>query len=219
MTDGNEHAVTSRWRWLHRIGYVCTLIVLAELLWAGTLLTMAWWQQWERAADMRAHSRIRSGPLLSDPGAINPDNEALVLLTALRPVSALGPHSVRLAVDPALSDYALALALRRLGGKTEGVVVIFHRLPSGLDKRQTYHFWTSADEFDQVMAQFDMVTDGYQGGDRLCTDGVQYALERRHGTKVTSGTSTSSCDETYERAARILFDVARRFVPLPRRLR
>ncbi|KTT68609.1 hypothetical protein NS319_13130 [Sphingomonas sanguinis] len=68
------------------------------------------------------------------------------------------------------------------------------------------------------MAQFDMVTDGYQGGDRLCTDGVEYAFERRSGPRVTSGTSVSSCDKTYERAAMLLFDFARRFAPLPKTL-
>ena len=167
---------------------------------------------------MRAHSRVHSGLLLSDPNAIDLDSGALALLTALNPVSALGPHSVRLAVNPALSDQAYALVLRRRGEKAEGVVIVFRDVINGLDKRQAYHFQTSVAEFDQVMAQFDKVTEGYQGGDRLCTDGVEYAFERRRGTRVTSGTSVSSCDKTYERAATLLFDLARRFAPVPKTL-
>ncbi|WP_241491194.1 hypothetical protein [Sphingomonas sanguinis] len=218
MTDATGHVSARRWRWLHRIGYVCTLIVLTQLIWAGALLTKAWWRQRGQAAEMRAHSRVHSGLLLSDPNAIDLDNGALVQLTALHPVSALGSQSVRLAVNPALSDQAYALALRRRGEKAEGVVIVLRHAPDGLDKRQAYHFQTSVAEFDQVMAQFDMVTDGYQGGDRLCTDGVEYAFERRSGPRVTSGTSVSSCDKTYERAAMLLFDFARRFAPLPKTL-
>lgn len=218
MTDATGQVAARSWRWLHRIGYVCTLLVLTQLIWAGTLLTKAWWRQRGQAAEMRAHSRVHSGLLLSDPNAIDQDNGALVQLTALHPVSALGSQSVRLAVNPALSDQAYALALRRRGEKAEGVVIVFRHAPDGLDKRQAYHFQTSVAEFDQVMAQFDMVTDGYQGGDRLCTDGVEYAFERRSGPRVTSGTSVSSCDKTYERAAMLLFDFGRRFAPLPKTL-
>ncbi|PAV70530.1 hypothetical protein WR25_16391 [Diploscapter pachys] len=105
----------------------------------------------------------------------------------------LGPDAVRLGVHPALSDYAYALAMRRRGAVAQGLVV--------------------------VMSQFDAVTDGYAGGDRLCTDGTKYAFERRRGSLTTSGTSVSRCDSTYERAASILIEFARRFSPLPKLLR
>lgn len=215
MTDDMTHAPVRRWRWLHRMGYVCTLIVLAELLWAGTLLTMAWWQQRQRSVEMLAHSRVHDGPILSDPKAIDLSSKALSRLASLRPVTRLGPNAVRLAVEPAMSDIAYALALRRQGDKAEGLALVFRHQPDGTEERRAYHFQAPLAEFDQIMTQFDLVTDGYEGGDRRCTDGVQYAFERRRGTRVTSGTSTSNCDRTYERAAAILSDFGRHFAPVP----
>lgn len=101
----------------------------------------------------------------------------------------------------------------------EGLVVVFERRADSTEDRMIYRFQAPVSEFNQVMAQFDTVTDGYPGGDRLCTDGVQYAFERRRGALTTSGTSVSSCDRTYERAADILIDFSRRFAPLPKLLR
>lgn len=208
-----------RWRWLHRIGYLCTLLIAVEIIWAGTLIGSAWWHDRERRADNRAHSRVHRGNLLTDPTAVDPSSGAISRLGVLAPVTALGPDSVRFGVDPALSDYAYALALRRRGAMAEGLVVVFERRADSTEDRMIYRFQAPVSEFNQVMAQFDTVTDGYPGGDRLCTDGVQYAFERRRGALTTSGTSVSSCDRTYERAADILIDFSRRFAPLPKLLR
>jgi hypothetical protein len=208
-----------RWRWLHRIGYLCTLLIAVEIVWAGTLIGTAWWHDRERGAYIRAHSRVHRGNLLTDPTAVDPSSGAISRLGVLASVAELGPNSVRFGVDPALSDYAYSLAMRRRGVTAEGLVVVFERRADSTEDRTVYRFQVPAAEFNQVMAQFDTVLDGYAGGDRLCTDGVQYAFERRRGALTTSGTSVSSCDRTYERAADILIEFARRFAPLPKLLR
>jgi len=215
----NRPVMNFRWRWLHRIGYLCTLLVAIEIVWAGTLMGAAWWRDRERRADVRAHSRVHRGELLTDLTAIDPSSGAISRLGALASMAILGPDAVRLGVDPASSDYAYALAMRRRGAVAEGLVVVFERRADDTEDQKTYSFQVPVAEFNQVMSQFDSVTDGYSGGDRLCTDGVQYAFERRRGPLTTSGTSVSSCDRTYERAANILLEFARRFSPLPKLLR
>ena len=130
----------------------------------------------------------------------------------------LGPDAVRLGVDPALSDYAYAMAMRRRGAVAEGLVVVFERRANYPEDQKTYRFQVPVAEFNQLMSRFDSVTDGYRGGDRLCFDGIDYAFERRRGSLTTAGTSVSSCDRTYERAANILLEFARRFSPLPKSL-
>ena len=205
-------------RWLHRIGYLCTLLVIVELVWAGTLAGTYWWRDYERRADSRAHSRVHSGTLLSNPAAIDADSGAISRLAAVAPLTALGPDSVRLGVEPALRNYAYALAMRRHGPVADGLVILFDRREDGTEDRVAYRFQAPVTEYDQVMAQFDAITDAYPGGDTLCTDGVQYAFERRQGAHMTSGTSVSTCDRTYERAADLLTGFARRFAPLSKLL-
>ncbi|WP_294217990.1 hypothetical protein [uncultured Sphingomonas sp.] len=215
-----NHPVTNfRWRWLHRIGFLCTLLVAIEIVWAGAFIGSAWWRDRERDAEARAHSRVHRGELLTDLTAIDPGSGAISRLGVLAPMAMLGPDAVRLGVHPALSDYAYALAMRRRGAVAEGLVVVFERRADYTEERKTYRFQVPVAEFNQVMSQFDAVTDGYAGGDRLCTDGTKYAFERRRGSLTTSGTSVSSCDRTYERAANILIEFARRFSPLPKLLR
>ncbi|WP_339426781.1 hypothetical protein, partial [Pseudomonas proteolytica] len=179
----------------------------------------SWWRDRERRAESRAHSRIHTGTLLSNLAAIDPSSGAISRLGAVAPLTTLGPDSVRLGVNPALENYAYALAMRSRGPTTDGMVVVFYRREDGTEERTVYRFQAPTADYRQVMAQFDAITDAYPGGDRLCTDGVQYAFERRLGPRTTSGTSVSSCDLIYERAADVLIEFARRFAPLPKLLR
>ena len=188
-------------RLLDAVASVCMLIVVVQILWAGALIGQARWKEKERRMEYRARSQVHRGTLLSNPSAVALDNGAISRLGTLAPVASLGPDSVRLAANPSLTDYAYALALRRRTSVAEGVVVVFARGADGTESRTSYRFEAPANEYGIAMSQFDTITDSYAGGDRLCTDGVEYAFERRRGPLTTSGTSMSTCDPTYEKGA------------------
>jgi hypothetical protein len=206
-------ATTLRWcRWLHRIGYVTTALILAQMLVVGFLLS----REWLRKRDMRAalveESRTHETPLLPSSERYERRN-AIEVLKTLPPLTSLNSDGVRFAAMPSFGTYyyAIAISLPPTRLNAEGILKAFDLRSSRLVSQR--EFAVPREAYKSLVHAMDTMTDDWPGDTDLCVDGSPMPFERVRGRRVTSG--VGNCSEHYARLELLVLTYVRRFAPGP----
>ncbi|MBB5717961.1 hypothetical protein FHR23_000868 [Stakelama sediminis] len=203
-----------RWlRWLHRIGYVTTALILAEIL----LVTVVAGREWYRHRQERA-KLIEQTRTHDSPWALNDDpyfrEEARPLLSVMPSLADLHGNGLRFISMPALRGvrYGVVLWLPQPNAKqANGIFVMADKQQDGAVTHQRAFFMPARD-FRALMHRIDILTDGWAGdADGICLDGNPVAFERIRGTKITSG--AGNCSSHYDRLKKLLYQAVQRFAP------
>lgn len=174
-------------RWLHRIGYATTLIVVLEIGAVGWFAGNAWWRYRRVEAAQREDTRTHAGPITARDGDLV-RGDALQLLAKLPSLASLGPNAVRYAIAPSFGRQWFAIALRPGGVSATGVLVTVQR--SGVDTLGAENrraFTMPVQAYRALMARADRLTDGWAGTTHFWTDGAPIAFERMRGEALSSG--------------------------------
>lgn len=181
-------------RWLHRIGYVATAIVLAELAFVAVLSVGSWLDRQRSRARQMEETRTRSGPLVAVGRYVQPDERDLLSpLPPLPPAPAIG---ARFAAMPYLHDtwYAISVSLRPGEGRATGVLVAFD---AGGAPKYKAGFSLPAADMQGFVARLDARTAGWPGDAQTCLDGTGMAFELRTVRGVSSGSGNAGCTAHY----------------------
>jgi len=183
--------------WLHRIGYVCTIIVLAELLAVVGLTAWAWREQHLSDVARMHETQTQEGPLA---GRDILERSAMGPMNLLMPRTALRGEGVRFVAMPQLSPTWYAVELAGAGqGPVPVTVIVIHRNPhdDGFVP-VTMPFAVSRETYAKLTAALDRLTDGYAGHAwDMCLDGTVVAFERVRGSRITSGIGNIYCGGTH----------------------
>lgn len=183
--------------WLHRIGYVTTAIVAAELVGLGVLCVGLWNADRKYLAYSLEQTRTHQGPLIAQDIRFRPDE--FDLLATIPPLNA---RSLRFVATPALRDtwFAFAISVPPNGDQAKGILKLFAH-PDGQQEalriKRVVDFSMPKPAADRLLLDIDRMTDGWKG-DRLgCIDGTGVAFELSISGKVTSGRGNSACSDHY----------------------
>ncbi len=204
-------ALGSRLRWLHRLGYVTTLIVLLQIVVIGVAAFRHSQREREMTAELIEESRTRAGPIQEgDDSWVR--GSAVRQLALLLPLEALHGNGLRFVVMPSFSEwYSLALSFEPAGERAEGVLIVSR--PTGEEQVQTStrRFSVPRRHSLRLMSEFDRMTDTWAGDAASCADGAPAAFERVRGQRVTSG--VGNCSPHYRRIRAMMLETVRRFAP------
>ncbi len=202
-----------RWlRWLHRIGYVTTALIVVQLLAIGYFGTRGWLEERELRAARIAETRTNEGPLQpTDDRWVRAS--AIYLLERLPPLEALNGDGIRFVAMPSFnsSHFAVAISLPDpAAAEAQGVLSTFaaQEKYAPLSERQ---FRMPATAYRSLAARFDELTDGWPGHWSMCLDGNPVAFERVRGRRITSG--SGNCHSHYDQVSELIWVYLRRFVP------
>lgn len=202
-----------RWlRWVHRIGYVTTALIAAQLLLIAFLGTREWLENRERRAAQIEESRTYEGPLRAADGDIVQESAAY-LLRQLPPLEALHGDGLRFVAMPSFNEahFAVAISLPKPDAiEAEGIVARFNQYSryAPLGQRQ---FRMPAAAYRSLTSKLDTLTDGWPGEETGCVDGTPIAFERVRGARVTSG--IGNCVLHYEQLGQLMWNYLHRFAP------
>ena len=174
--------------WLHRIGYVTTVIVAIELIALGVVRYRAAANGRSVEARMRDAARTHDGPLLSHaPRTRSP-------LSLIPELTALSGDSLSLIAKHSLQRRWYAISLSATGDRVEGLLATVCEDGTGRpdERPNPTRFALPRAEWLAMAKQLDRQTDGYDGGQLMSLDGVSVAFERRRGARITSGTGNTS---------------------------
>lgn len=202
-----------RWLlWAHRVGYVTTALIAAELLAIVFFGARGWFENREMRAARIGESRTHEGPLrAADDGIVR--GSAAYLLGQLPPLEALHGDGVRFVAMPSFNQahFAVAISLPKPNASVaEGIVVRFDQdnRYGPLGQRQ---FRMPASAYRSLTAKLDTLTDGWPGEAIWCLDGTPTAFERVRGTRVTSG--IGNCELHYQHVSQLMWNYLHRFAP------
>jgi len=184
-------------KWLHRIGYVCTALILAELAVFFYFAIPATIEHRKYIAQQMEETRTREGALT---GGSEIRGNALALLKPLPPLTGPGANGLRFVAMPQLSYFDYALSLAGTGGNAEGILIVTDRRREGTAaKSTTQHFTMPRAAYAALLTEFDHRADGFAGIDTggACLDGNVIAFERIRGSRITSGIGNGSCFAHY----------------------
>jgi hypothetical protein len=189
--------------WLHRIGYVTTVIVLAE---AGFLGYSAYGES-KGSMRLEAVSRQKTRTLeapLSSPREL----DALAQAASLSDTSGDG---IRFVAMPSFYGrwYVVAVHLPAGSDQAQGVAAVLQlpdrgqadgssaRHPLKPVRRET--FLVPKADYASIMQRVDALTDGWEGDPKAlsCFDGTPVAFERVRAKRITSGAGNESCSDHY----------------------
>jgi hypothetical protein len=202
-----------RWLlWLHRIGYVTTALVVAQLLAFAFYGTRAWLEERKADAEQIEETRTHEGPLQPTDDRWVRGN-AIYLLEKLPPLRELGGNGIRFVAMPSFnrSRFAVAIYLPEpAADEAQGVLMRFDQENeyAPLGKRQ---FRVPATAYRSLVANMDKVTDGWPGHPIYCLDGTTIAFERVRRRRITSG--IGHCHQHYEQIGTLMWNYLRRFAP------
>lgn len=192
--------------WLHRLGYVTTVIVVAELLAVAILCAHLWEKDRQGRAFARERTRTHQGSIVAEVVRYRPDE--INLLSTLPPRS---EDSLRFVAMPSLRDqwFAMALFVPAKGNRARGVIKVFSH-PTGQEESlttlQTARFSMSLSSAQHFLADFDRATRDWEGEALHCLDGTSVAFELATGGKETSGAGNSACSQHYGRISLMVLD-------------
>ncbi|MDF7775772.1 hypothetical protein P1X14_10985 [Sphingomonas sp. AOB5] len=200
---------SSRLKWLHRIGYVTTALVLAEILFAGFIFGSEWLRVRAFERERIEMTRTRDGPIHAD-GHVN--RLAVRLLSGLPALKSLGDDGFRFVAMPSFNytNYAVALYLPRNGEQATGVLILYDVRADPAETKRRAFIMPKAD-YARLMAAIDTLTDGWAGAIDLCTDGTPLGFERVRGSRITSG--IGNCSDHYDQLGSLVFEALRKIVP------
>jgi hypothetical protein len=202
-----------RWlRWVHRVGYVTTLLIAAELLAIAFFGTRRWLENREMRAARIEYSRTHEGPLRADDNGMV-HRSATYLLGQLPPLVALHGDGLRFVAMPSFNKahFAIAISLPKPNASEAGGIV------ARFDQYNRYaplgqrRFRLPASAYRSLTAKLDALTDGWPGKANWCADGTPTAFERVRGTRVTSG--IGNCELHYEHVEQLMWNYMQRFAP------
>jgi hypothetical protein len=182
---------SDRWlRHLHRLGYVTTAIVAAQLLFIAYMVGSEWWRQHQIDAAQRENTRTHIGALAEQP----PDRVSpwvTGLLATLPPDDSSAPESLRIAILPSLSTRSYAISMTPAADGHVGIDFVMAtenpcdvRTPLRIDRQ---NFTLPESDYRSFANWFDATTDAYAGSEERWLDGTVLAFERRKATRTTSG--------------------------------
>lgn len=179
-------------RWLHRLGYLNTLIVFLEMAGGGWITFGAWQRNQQLAAAAREATRTHVGPITPSKDRYGPVTE-FVLLAKLPPRSSLTSDSQRFVAMPSFGKRWFATSLSNQGSVVRGMIVIAKRNADGeisaeVERRQ---FVMPPAAYAAMMVQVDRLCDGWPGETDFWTDGTPVAFERMRGGNISSGEGNS----------------------------
>lgn len=187
--------------WLHRIGYVTTVIVLAEATFIGYRLFDTWRQNEHRAAIAREETRTHEGPL-NDPYAV-------AALARTPPVSEMSGDGFRFVVMPSFYEYWYVVSVHLADGsdQAQGVFELVQPERKGDDSSDKFQlnylplqtFIVPKADYAATMKRIDALSDGWPGDSHGfgCFDGTPVAFERVRAKRITSGAGNESCSARY----------------------
>ncbi|RZF59059.1 hypothetical protein EWE75_23825 [Sphingomonas populi] len=177
-------------RWLHRIGYLTTIVVALEACAIGYFAH----KNWQLRQNAIESTRTHTGPMTAaSAGYVAKDVDRLLI--TLPPLQRLPDGSLRLAVMPSFGRewFAIALAPRSIG--TVATLIVAHRntaTPSGIDGWGTpQHFTVPRDVYSRMISDIDQLVERWPGEANLWTDGTPLAFERKKQGRVFSGFGNS----------------------------
>lgn len=204
----------STWqKWLHRVGYVATALILAELILIAAVAGKAGLDSRQIRANMVEKSRTHDGALLPT-GDSWVQSRAVELLRQLTPIKALHGEAIRFIAMPSFgsAEYGVVLWLPQSDpSQASGIFTTFAKQNN---RAAVTHrdFIMPATAYRSLMSQIDKLTDDWPGdADDACLDGSPAAFERVRGKRVTSG--IGNCNDHYERLKTLMLAAVRRYAP------
>jgi hypothetical protein len=200
--------------WLHRIGYVTTAIVAAELLGLGVLSIHLWKEDRKRLVYAMEQTRTHQGPIVAQDIRYRPDE--LDLLATLPP---LKTNSLRFIAMPSLrgSWFALAISVPPHGNRAEGVLKVFAH-PDGRQEmlivKKTITFSMSKPSANRLLLDVERMTHNWRGERLGCLDGTGVAFELSARNGVTSGGGNSACSYHYGALSLLVQESVRHLLPV-----
>ncbi len=206
-----ENRKAKRLGWLHRVGYVATALILAEIVFIAVMAGRGWLRDREMWARVIEESRTHETALLpTDDRYVR--GGAIELLRKLTPLSALNGNGLRFVALPSFgtTEYGVVLSLPSGAAQAAGVLTVTKR--DGRETIQRREFVVPADAYHSLMVKIDKLTDGWPGdANDFCLDGTPAAFERVRGTRITSG--VGNCSDHYKALKTLTLTAVRRFAP------
>ena len=163
--QGTSLVLVRRTRWIHRIGYLTTLIVALECAGLGAL----WIYDWQRRHDPQFYSGTNEHELRQE-GERWVRGSALKSLTFVPAAGALSGDGLRLAVMPSFSDwYAVAMSARPGSKRATGIIVRLQQPDFDRDEARSpieiarVSFAVPLTDYRDFTAWLDQHVDGYDG--------------------------------------------------------
>jgi hypothetical protein len=213
MSEGDVRA-TSRWViWLHRIGYLTTVVVIVELGVIAVAVGGEWLRHRQISAMLVERSRTHEAPIRED-GEPHVRGAAVELLARLPPLRALHGDGLRFVAMPSFgtSDYALALSLPPKATAADGVLLVIDKTSESRPVAAR-RFTAPAADYRKLVIDLDRLADGWPGDVDLCGDGAPAAFERVRGARITSG--IGNCSPHYDKVKLLVLTAIRRLAPGP----
>jgi hypothetical protein len=213
MPNRNKDSVErSRWlRWLHRIGYATTALVVAELLLISFFATRTWLQAREVRAAQIESTRSHEAALQAKGDDIVLGSAAY-LLRQLPPANALHGDGIRFVAMPSFNRAHVAVAIfmpQPDAAEAQGILLRFDE-QKNYAPLSTRQFQMPAAAYRSLVAKMDKLGDGWPGDSGFWMDGTPTAFERVRGRRITSGLGNSP---HYEHVAILMWNYLHRFAP------
>jgi hypothetical protein len=202
-------------KWLHRIGYVTTALVVAELIAISGAALYEWHRQWAFEVNARESSKTHEGPL-----TVRSFEAEFVarIMAPLPPLKSLQGDGYRFVAAPSFGPHVFGLAIRRAPNSTqaEGDLLVYPQDRGEIGKPVSRHFVIPASAYAAWMQRIDKAADGWPGSTKSrCLDGTGAAFERVRGQRVTSGIGNSACDDHYRQISQATLELMQRYAPGP----
>src|SRR5689334_3254256 len=166
------------WKWLHRIGYICTVLVVLETIFFGWMFEKEWASRHEFEARARDDTRTHDGPLQGGD-AVRAD--AFRLFKPLPSLKSLGGDGFHFAAMPQLAYFNYSISLGGIGEEVQGVLLVREMLrdselpkiisrgdhgtqyepPVPKYKETIQYFTMPRAAYRDLMAKMDALTDGF----------------------------------------------------------
>jgi len=180
--------------WLHRVGYLTTLIVALEAAAIGYYGYQDWRFRRDMAAATQDRTRTKTGPVKAD-GSDLVSESVLSLLSTLPSLASLPNDSLRFVSMPSFGPDWFAIALRRTADGATATLVIAHRDMGSADHIRAFEapkqFAIAQQPLERMLIQFDQQVEGWNGDRSMWTDGTPIAFERKKDGQITSGQGNS----------------------------
>ncbi len=186
-----------RRRWLHRLGYLTTTIVILQLMAGSIVLLVSWSNERQRAALTRERTRTHVGMPPQAMRDLQPwDGERLAGLPPM------GSDSLRFFAYPALRDpsFAIALDVPSNGRRAIGRIVIFPdeaRDETANIAPRIIDFTLSRDGGNRLLRDAAARTDGWAGDTTACLDGTSVAFRLSVQGSRSWGKGNAACSDHY----------------------